>query len=118
MKKMAMVLLCVIVLSTLAIGSQANAAVPAYADWYNVTATSCGAMTTFYFVFVTSNDALWTGVRLFLIDGTNAATKTILAASLTGYASGGQLSLYIPGYSNASPPPANTFVTGVVAGSL
>jgi hypothetical protein len=115
-----MVLLCVMVMASVAISNEASAAVPAFADWYNVTAVSVGALPSFnfYFIFCTSNDTLWTGVRCYLVDSSNPATKAVLAAGLTGYASGGQLSLYIPGFSNASPPPANTFVSGVVAGSL
>jgi len=113
MKKMAKVLLCVMVLSTLAIGSQANAAPPAFAGWYNCTVSSAGSLGSFYFMFVTNNDAVWTGARTFLIDAANPATNTMLAALLTGYASGGQVSLYLPGGTAA-----NSFVSGVVAGSL
>lgn len=117
-----MVLLCVMVLSAVAIGNEANAALPAFPDWYNCTVLSTGSLPSapfgFYFVFVTSNDALWTGARAFLMNATDPATKTAYAAALTGYASGGQVSLYIPGFSNASPPPQNTFVQGVNAGSL
>ena len=122
MKKMAMVLLCVMVLSAVAIGNEANAALPAFPDWYNCTVLSAGSLPSapfgFYFVFVTSNDALWTGARAFLMNATDPVTKTAYAAALTGYASGGQCSLYIPGFSNASPPPQNTFVQGVNAGTL
>jgi hypothetical protein len=114
MKKMAMVLLCVVVLSALAIGSESNAT-PTYPGWYNVTLVSAGALPTynFYFLFATSSDASWTGNRVFLIDASNPATKAALAAALTAYSSSGQASLYMP--TSIEP---NTFVEGVVAGTL
>ncbi len=123
MKKMAMVVLCVMVLSVVAaVGSEAIAA-PTNTDWYNCTAVSVGALPApwnFYFVFATNNDSWWTGSRLFFLDSTNLAAKAMLATVLTGYASGGNVALYIPGYSNSAvnPPPANTVVTGVGSGSM
>ena len=113
-KALVLMLLGVMVVSAMAFGVQPAAALPAFPDWYNCTLLSCGAMSGFYFIFATNNDALWAGSRLFLIDGTNPATKPILAAALTGYSSTGQVSLYSPG----GVPPANTFIQGVVAGSL
>jgi hypothetical protein len=113
MKKMAMVLVCVMLLSVLAIGSEANATT-ANPDWYNVTIQSCGAVGGLYFIFCTSNDTLWTGQRIFLMDATNTANKSLLAASLTGQANGGSAALYMPG----GVPAAGSFVVGVGAGTV
>ena len=118
MKKMVMVVLCVMVMAAMAIdvGPAAAAAVP---PWYNVTLSACAAMPNFYFLFCTSDDAVWTGTRVFLMDATNPATKPMLAAALTGFASSGKGSVWIPGFGGASdPPPANSFAQAVSAGSL
>ncbi len=123
MKKMAMVVLCVMVLSVVAaIGNEAVAA-PTNTDWYNCTAVSVGALPApwnFYFVFATNNDGWWANSRLFFIDATNAAAKPMLATLLTGYASGGAVALYIPGFSwsAVNPPPTNTVITGVAGGAM
>ena len=114
MKKMAMVLVCVMLLSALAISSESNATV-ANPDWYNVTVNSCGALTyNLYFIFATSTLATpaWTGQRLFLIDGVNPAGKALLAAGLTGVANGAG-ALYLP-----TTIAANTYVIGVGAGTV
>lgn len=86
---------------------------PPYAGWYNCTLASCGALASFYFIFAANNDAAWTGNRVFLIDASNPANKAVLAAALTGYSTTGQVSLYLP-----DSIAENTFVQGVVAGSL
>ena len=121
MKKMVMVLMCVMVLSAAVTINEANA-LPAFGDWYNVSIQSVGAAPNapynFYFIFCTSSDALWTGPRSFLVDSTNVNNKTMLAALLTAYASGNNASLFMPGFTNASPPPQNTFVSAAVAGLL
>ena len=113
MKKMAMVLACVMLLSVLAIGSEVNAT-GANPDWYNVTIQSVGAVGGLYFVFCTSNDTLWAGQRMFLMDAANAANKSLLASALTGQASGGQAALYMPG----GVPPQGAFIIGVGAGTV
>ena len=114
MKKMAMVLFCVMVLSALAIGSESNATV-ANPGWYNVTIQSCGALpvANFYFLFATSNDASWTGSRVFVMDAANVQNKAALAGVLTGYSSSGQCALYLP-----DSVAAGTFVQGAGAGSV
>lgn len=113
MKKMAMVLMCVMVLSGMAIGS-ANATV-ANPGWFNVTLVSCGSLPSFnvYVITATSNDNTWAGQRVFLMDATNAALKTSFATALTGYSSGGQAAIYLP-----NTQAANTFIDGVYAGTL
>jgi hypothetical protein len=114
MKKMAMVLVCVMLLSTLAISTESNATA-ANPDWYNVSINSCGALNYgLYFVFCTSTDspAAWTGQRLFLMDGANANSKAMLAAGLTGNANSSG-ALYMP-----SGIAAGTYCTGVGAGSV
>jgi hypothetical protein len=113
MKKMVMVCVCVMLLSVLAIGSESNATT-ANPDWYNVTIQSCGAVGGLYFVFCTSVDSLWTGQRMFLMDATNAANKSLLASALTGQASGGAAALYMPG----GVPPAGSFIVGIGAGNV
>lgn len=113
MKKMAMVLVCVMLLSVLAIGSQANATT-ANPDWYNVTIQSTGSVGGLYFIFCTSVNTLWTGQRMFLIDAANAAAKSQLAAALTGLANSGAAALYSPG----GVPPAGGFMVGVGAGNV
>jgi hypothetical protein len=113
MKKMAMVLVCVMLLSVLAIGSESNATT-ANPDWYNVNIQSCGAVGGLYFVFCTSVDSLWTGQRIFLMDATNPANKSLLASALTGQAGGGLGALYMPG----GIPPSGAFIVGVGAGNV
>ena len=122
MKKMAMVLLlCVMVLSVMAIDNEANA-LPAFPGWFNCTVVSCGALPNapfgVYFLFVTSNDNLWTGSRYFYMNANDPNTKSQFAAALTGYASGGQVSLLFLNNSTANPPVQGTFADGVNAGSL
>ena len=115
MKKMAKVLVCVMLLSALAIGSESNATA-ANPDWYNVTINSCGALNwNYYFIFCTSTltpTPAWTGQRMFLMDGANTANKALLAAALTGQ-SNGFASLYMPGGVTAG-----SFVTGAGAGTI
>ena len=114
MKKMAMVLVCVMLLSALAISSESNATV-LNADWYNVTINSSGALTyNIFFVFATSTLATpaWTGQRVFLMDGSNPACKALLAAGLTGVANGSG-ALYLP-----TTIASGTYVTGVGAGTV
>ena len=113
MKKMAMVLACVMLVSVLAIGSESNATT-ANPDWYNVTIQSCGAVGGLYFVFCTSVDTLWTGQRMFLMDAENPANKALLASALTGQANSGAAALYMPG----GVPPAGAFIVGVGAGNV
>jgi hypothetical protein len=116
MKKMVMVLACVMLLSAFAIGGEALAAPPAFADWYNCTVLSVGSFSSnAYFIFVTNNDAVWAGPRVFLMDGAQPGTKSMLATALTGYAGTGQVSLYMPPPAGVAP---NTFVSAVLAGSL
>ena len=115
MKKMAMVLVCVMLLSALAISSESNATA-ANPDWYNVSLQSCGALNNnLYFIFCTSTltpNPAWTGQRIFLMDGSNPACKALLAAGLTGVANGSG-ALYLPGTIAAG-----TYVTGVGAGTV
>jgi hypothetical protein len=92
MKKMMMVLVCVMLLSGLAIGNEANATT-ANPGWYNVIINSAGALTyNLGFIFATSSITAWPGQRLFLIDLTPdpstgaSAGKALLAAALTGNA--------------------------------
>lgn len=124
MKKMAMVVVCVMMLSTMAIVNDA-AATTINPDWYNCTIQSTGALgTTFYFVFATcagvGGGGSWADSRVFLIDSSAAGPgKALLAGLLTGYASGGQAALYIPGFTAVTTgPPAASAVVGVGAGSV
>jgi hypothetical protein len=96
MKKMAMVLVCVMLLSAFAIGSAAVAAVPP--GWYNCTVTSVGIVPAgnYYFVVAQNPDGGWVGSQSFLIDSTTAAAKTLLATILTGYSGTGQVALFLP----------------------
>ena len=121
MKKVAMVVLCVVMLSMVAFGNEA-AATTANPDWYNCTIQSAGGSGAFYFVFATcagvGGTSSWTDSRVFLID--NSATgqgKAMLAAVLTAYASGGQCALAFPGSGSAAVP-AGTFIGAVGAGSV
>ena len=115
MKKMAMVLVCVMLLSALAIGSESNAT-PTNPDWYNVTINSCGALDyNLYFIFATSTltpTPAWSGQRVFLMDGANVNNKALLAAALTGQA-GGSGALYMPNGIGAG-----AFVTGAGSGTV
>ena len=114
MKKMAMVLACVMLLTVLAISSESNATV-LNPGWYNVIINSSGALTSnLFFLFATSTLATpaWPGQRLFLMDGANPACKALLAAGLTGVANGAG-ALYLP-----TTIAANTYVTGVGAGTV
>ena len=114
MKKMAMVLVCVMLLSALAIGSDAVAAPPPFPGWYNCKVISVGSFTVnAYFIFASNNDGAWTGNRVFLMDGVQPGTKAMLATALTGYAGTGEVSLYLP-----TSIAENTFVQAVLAGSL
>jgi hypothetical protein len=114
MKKLAMVMVCVMVLSALTIGSVANATT-ANPGWYNVIVTYIGALPTygFYSLTATSSDTSWTGPRIFLIDAANPETKSMLATALTGYANSGGVTLYLP-----NTIAEYTFVGGVGAGAL
>jgi hypothetical protein len=114
MKRIAMVLVCVMVLSALAIGGVANATV-ANPGWYNVTLVSIGSLPSYglYVITCSSDDTTWTGNRVFLMDATNQAMKTSLAAALTGYSVSGKASIYLP-----TTQAANTFFDGVYAGTL
>ena len=114
MKKMAMVLICVMVLAALAIGSKANATA-ANPGWYNITVTSVGALPAFniYTITATSNDATWTSTHIFLLDSTIPDTKSALATALTAYSNGGLAAIYLPN-SQAT----GTFTNAVNAGTL
>ena len=114
MKKLAMVLVCVLVLSALTFSSAANATT-ANPGWYNVTVTYIGALPTFgfYSLTATSSDTSWNGTRIFLIDATNPETKSMLATALTGYANGGAVAVYLPSSIAEFTP-----VSGVGAGVL
>ena len=80
MKKMAMVVLCVMMLSTVAIVNDA-AATTVNPDWYNCAVQSCGALTTFGFVFATcagvGGGGTWADSRVFVIDTTAAIRQGI-----------------------------------------
>lgn len=112
MKKMVMVLLCVMVLAVFTVGNEAVAAPPA--GWFNCTLNSIGTLPSFYFLTATdqATPPAFTAT-FFTIDPTGAQAKAYLAAALTGYASGGNVSLYLP---NGTAP--FTQVEGVLAGLL
>jgi hypothetical protein len=113
MKKMAMVLICVMVLSTLALSSNPVEAVSPYPDWFNCTVTNCGLVFgNVYFVHVTTVDGQWQGTNTFFIDAADASSKAAYASMLTAYANNGQVSLYIPSQS-VTP---NTFISGCTVG--
>jgi hypothetical protein len=121
MKKMAVVVLCVVMLS-MVVAVNESAATTANPDWYNCAIQSTGASGAFYFVFATcagvGGTASWADSRVFLID--NAAGgqgKAMLAAVLTGYASSGAVALAFPGFGNADVP-AGTFIGAAGAGSV
>lgn len=107
MKKMAMVLICVAMMSALVVGA-ASAATP---PWYNCTITAPGATGPFFFVYATSDTTAWVGSQLFLIDASDPIMKAAFAALLTGFANGQQVTLYLPG--GIAP---NSFISGVSAG--
>lgn len=120
MKKMAMVVLCVMMVSAVGIVNNA-AATTLNPDWYNCTLQSAGAAGQFYFVFATcagvGGTASWVDSRVFLID--NAPTgqgKAMLAAALTAAAGSGAAALAFSGFGNANVP-AGTFVSAVSAGT-
>jgi hypothetical protein len=114
MKKMVMILLCVMLLSALAIGGESNATT-ANPGWYNCTINSVGADTsgTYYIVNATSSDTTWAGVRVFFVDGLAAGGKGMLATILTGYASSGSVALYLPSSQNPY-----TYIGAVTAGVM
>ena len=114
MKKM--VLVCVLLLSVLAIVSVSNATV-ANPGWYNASVQSVGALpsSNFYFIFATDlgGTPAWTGSQVFLLDANIADNKAGLAAALTGFANSSGVAMYLPGGTGAG-----TFVSGVGAGSV
>ena len=114
MKKMAMLLACIMVLSALTIGNEANATT-VNPGWFNVTLVSCGSLPSYglYVITCSSDNATWTGNRVFLLDANNPAVKASFAAALTGYANGGKASIYLP-----TTQAANTLIDGVYAGTL
>jgi hypothetical protein len=111
MKKMAKVLLCIMVLSVLAIGSDAGATAT-YPGWYNCTVQSVGALPApgaVYVIFATDvTGTFWTDSRVFFLD---ALEKPGLAAALTALAASGNIALYLP-----TSYAAATYVQGVSAG--
>ena len=111
MKKMAMVLLSIMVLSVLAIGTSEVEATTLYPGWYNTTVQSVGALpapSSVFVIFATSSDNSWPNSRVFFLDGLE---KPGLAAALTGLAGTGAVALFLPtGVAEA------TFVQGVTAG--
>jgi hypothetical protein len=114
MKKMVMVLACVMVLSAFAMSNDANAAPPTDPGWYNCAIVTTGAFTVnAYFMLVTSNDGIWANNRVFLIDGSGAAGKSMLATALTAYSNGASVALYMP-----TTQAAYTYPEAVVAGLM
>jgi len=107
-----MVLVCVMLLSVVAIGSEALAAGP----WYNCNLTSVGSLPApynFFFINASAADGVsWTGVQTFLMDATDPVMKTLYAAALTGFANSSTCSLYLP-YG-----PTQQFVSGFLAGPM
>jgi len=123
MKKMAMVVLCVMMLSTVVIVNDA-AATTLNPDWYNCVVQSAGGLNPIYgFCFATcagtGGGGAWADSRVFLIDTTTTQGRALLASVLTGYASGGTAALYIPGFTAVpTGPPLGNFISGVGAGSV
>lgn len=115
MKKMAMVLLCVMVLSSAIIVNE-SAATTANPDWFNCTMQSAGVVGAFGFVFVTSagtgGTTPFTTSTLYAFDATTVNGKAMLAAALTAYASGGAVALYFPGAGITAP------AAGAVPGAI
>jgi hypothetical protein len=113
MKKKALVVLlvCVMGIAALGIGSAGAAATP---PWYNCSLQIVGALPTFYFMQATDLAATPAfTARFFTIDSnlhTNPQAKAYLASALTGYASGGFVSLLLPDIA------AFAVVQGVTAG--
>ncbi len=121
MKKLLMVVLCVMMLSAAVTVNDASATT-ANPDWYNCTLQSAGAAGGFYFVFATcagtGGSASWTDSRVYLIDNSPGGQgKAMLAAALTAFAGGGAAALAFPGFGNANVPAA-TFIGAVAAGSV
>lgn len=122
MKKMAVVVLCVVMLS-MAVAVNESAATTLNPDWFNVTVQNVGVLQTLGFLFATCAGAggtqSWTDSRFFGYDSSTAAGKAMLAAALTGYASGGTLAVQFPGQQGTvGGPPAGSVPTAIAAGTV
>jgi hypothetical protein len=106
MKKMVMVLLCVLMLSALGIGN----AVAVTPPWYNCNIDATGAIGPWYFVFATS-PGNWTGSQQFILDATDPQMKAVFASLLTAKANMTDAAIYAP--SGVAP---NSFITGATVG--
>lgn len=107
-KAMVVVLLCVLGIAAFSVSNAGAAATP---PWYNCTVSVVGSLSTLYFLQAADVGGAF-GPTYFLIDAVNnPQAKAYLAAALTGYASGGFVSLYLP--SGFAP---NTIVQAVMAG--
>jgi hypothetical protein len=112
MKKMAVVFICAMLLSTIAVSSQVNATT-ANPGWYNTSVSFVGALPLagLYSIVATSADQSFPAGTTYLIDATNPETKSMLATVLTGYANSGPVALYLP-----NGIAAYSFCSGVAAG--
>ncbi len=120
MKKMAMVLLCVVMLS-MAVVVDESGATTANPDWFNVTVQNVGITGNLGFIFATcagtGGTPSWTDSRFYGYDASTPAGKAMLAAALTGYASGGSLAVQFPGQQGTSGGvPAGTVPVAISAG--
>lgn len=122
MKKMAAVVLCVMVLSMAFVVNE-SAATTLTPDWFNCTLQNAGVLSTLGFVFATcagtGGGPSWTDSRFFGYDASSPSGKAMLAAALTAYASGGSAAILFPGQQGtAGGPPAGTTPAAIAAGSV
>ena len=122
MKKMAVVLLCVVMLS-MAVAVNESAATTLNPDWFNLTVQNAGVLQTLGFFFATcagtGGTPSWTDSRFYGYDSSTPTGKAMLAAALTGYASGGTFAVWFPGQQgNAGGVPVGAVPGAIAAGTM
>jgi hypothetical protein len=92
-KGLAVVLLCVLGLATIAIGN-----VEAAGPWYTCTVSGCGATWTDAYITVTDTATTkgFPDNTTFVIDNTTGQANKMYAAALTAFANSTNVQLYIP----------------------